>query len=66
MNQEQVASSIKVCLFYNSINGIKEVYIKFKVSVSENIQSKVKKGKHFRTYTTLKSEHSWQEGLSGN
>ena len=40
LNQEQVASSIKVCLFYNSIYGIIEVYIKFQVSVSENIHDK--------------------------
>ena len=40
LNQEQAASSIKVCLFYYSIYGMIEVYIKFKVSVSENIQSK--------------------------
>ena len=38
LNQEQVASSIKVCLFYNSIYGMIEV--KFKVSVSKNIQNK--------------------------
>ena len=40
LNQEQVASSIKVCLFYNSIYGMIEVYIKFMVYVSENIQRK--------------------------